>query len=512
MADRARSTTAARRPNIVFVLTDDHAAHAISAYGSVVNETPRIDEIAANGWRFDNCFVTNSLCTPSRAAILTGTYSHVNGVYSLFTPFEASQPTFLSLLKEAGYRTAMIGKWHMGHGEGHDPDNVDHWEVLPGQGDYWDPLFINPEGRRRIEGYATDIITDLAIEWVERADQDSEDDRPWCVLVWHKAPHRAWQPKPEHRALYEQPRPLPRTFWDDYETRTASVRRTTMRVADHLNRHDLKDDPPDGLSYEEAAVWKYQRYMRDYLACVHSVDENVGRLIDWLRDRGEFADTMFIYSSDQGFFLGDHGWFDKRLMFEESLRMPFLVSYPNAIEAGGVHDGIVSNVDMAQTILDAAGVEHHDRMQGRSFWPDLRGTPDAAPAGTGLYYRYWENEDFIHRAPAHYGFRTTRYKLIYYYNESFGLPFTGPFSYPPEWELYDLDADPDEIHNVADDPAYAEIRAELTALMWREQSRLGDAPHRSQAVPPGCEDVEVHPTPRVPRYQWLNPGPMNGGN
>ena len=499
-----------RRPNIVFVLTDDHAAHAISAYGSVVNETPRIDEIAEHGWRFDNCFVTNSLCTPSRAAILTGTYSHVNGVYSLFTPFEASQPTFLSLLKEAGYRTAMIGKWHMGHGDGHDPENVDHWEVLPGQGDYWDPMFINAEGRHRIEGYATDIITDLATEWVESLDDDDGDDRPWCVLVWHKAPHRAWEPKPEHRELYEEPRPLPRTFWDDYETRTSSVRRTTMRVADHLNLEDLKEDPPEGLSYEEEAVWKYQRYMRDYLACVHSVDENVGRLIDWLRDRGDFDDTMLIYSSDQGFFLGDHGWFDKRLMFEESLRMPFLVSYPTGIDAGEVHDGIVSNVDMAQTILDAAGVAHHGRMQGRSFWPDLQRDPDAPAAAEGVYYRYWENEDFIHRAPAHYGYRTDRYKLIYYYNDSFGLPFTGPFKYPPEWELYDLDTDPDELRNVAGDPAYADIQAELTAAMWREQSRLGDAPHRTQPVPPGCEDVEVHPTPRLPRYQWLNPGPMNG--
>lgn len=495
----------ARRPNIVFVLTDDHAAHSIGCYGSVVNETPRIDEIAANGWRFDNCFVTNSLCTPSRASILTGAYSHVNGVYSLFTPIDASQPTFLSLLRDAGYRTAMIGKWHMGHGEGHDPEGVDHWEVLPGQGEYWNPEFINADGRRRIEGYATDIITDLSIDWVESL----EGDDPWCVLVWHKAPHRSWEPKPEHQALYEEPRPVPTTFWDDYSTRSASVRRAAMRVADHMTVDDLKEDPPAGMSYEETALWKYQRYMRDYLACVHSVDENVGRLTDWLRERGDYDDTMMIYSSDQGFFLGDHGWFDKRFMFEESLRMPFVLSYPERVSAGKSFDGIVSNVDMAQTILDAAGVEPSERMQGRSFWPDLVGDQTEDPV-EGVYYRYWENDDFIHNAPAHYGYRTSRYKLVYYYNDGYFLPFTGFFRYPPEWELYDLEVDPDEVNNVYDDPAYAEVREELTATMWREQSRLGDAPHRSQPVPPGCEDVEVASMPELPRYAWIDMGGMLG--
>lgn len=498
---------AQRRPNIVFILTDDHGAHATGCYGSVVNRTPRIDEIADHGYRFDNCFVTNSLCTPSRASILTGAYSHVNGVYSLFTPIEASQPTFISLLRDAGYRTAMVGKWHMGHGPGHDPENFDYWDVLPGQGDYWNPTFIDPDGRRRVEGYATDIITDLALDWVEGL----EGDDPWCVLVWHKAPHRSWEPKPEHRELYEDPRPVPETFWDDYETRSASVRRTAMRVADHMTTVDLKENPPAGLSYEEAAIWKYQRYMRDYLACVHSVDENVGRIIDWLRDRDDFDDTMMIYTSDQGFFLGDHGWFDKRLMFEESLRMPLVLSYPRRVEAGQVFDGMVTNVDMAQTILDAAGVTHHERMQGRSFWPDLADThPDdpAAPPVAGIYYRYWENDDVIHKAPAHYGYRTERYKLIYYYNDGFGLPFTGFYAYPPEWELYDLKKDPQEIQNVFDDPAYADIRGELQAAMWREQARLGDAPHRSQPVPAGCEDVTVATMPRLPRYRWLDPGAM----
>jgi len=494
-----------KRPNIVFVLTDDHAAHSIGCYGSVVTETPRIDEIATNGWRLDNCFVTNSLCTPSRAAILTGAYSHVNGVYSLYTPIDASQTTFLSLLRNAGYRTAMIGKWHMGHGEGHDPEGVDHWEVLPGQGDYWNPEFINANGRRRIDGYATDIVTDLSIEWVESL----EGDDPWAIMIWHKAPHRSWEPKPEHRALYEDPRPVPTTFWDDYSTRSASVRRAAMRVADDLSIDDLKENPPAGLTYDEQALWKYQRYMRDYLACVHSVDENVGRVTDWLRDCGQYDDTMMIYSSDQGFFLGDHGWFDKRFMFEESLRMPLLISYPNKVTAGGSFGGMVTNVDIAQTILDAAGVDAGERMQGRSFWSDLMGEQTEAPV-QGIYYRYWENDDVIHDAPAHYGYRTDKYKLIYYYNDGFGLPFTGFFTYPPEWELYDLTVDPDEVRNVYDDPAYADIRESLCAAMWREQSRLGDAPHRSQPVPAGCEQVPVAEPPDLPQFAWLNPGAMHG--
>ena len=341
----------------------------------MVNETPRNDEIAAAGWRFDNCFVTNSLCTPSRAPILTGAYSHVNGVYSLFTPIDAAQATFISLLHEAGYRTAMVGKWHMGHGVGHDPEGFDYWDVVPGQGDYWNPQFISAEGRRTVEGDATDIITDLSIDWVESL----EGDDPWCVLVWHRAPHRSWEPKHEHREMFEGDTPVPDSFWDDYSTRSASVRRAAMRVADHMTSPDLKDDPPAGLGYEEQAIWKYQRYMRDYLACVQSVDENVGRLIDWLRDRGDFDDTLLMYSSDQGFFLGDHGWFDKRLMFEESLRMPFVLSYPAKVAAGRTFDGIVTNVDMAQTILDAAGVGHDEAKQGRSFWPDLVGEQDQPP-------------------------------------------------------------------------------------------------------------------------------------
>lgn len=472
--------TATRRPNIVMILTDDHASHAIGAYGSVVNKTPHIDEIAQLGWKLDNCFATNSLCSPSRASILTGTYSHINGVSTLVTPIDASQPTFVSQLKEAGYRTAIVGKWHMGDGIGANPENFDYWDVLIEQGEYFEPRFLNPDGLRTVPGYATDVITDLSLKWVD----ELEGDDPWCVLIYHKAPHRPWEPDEKHAGMYSDPIPVPATFTDDYATRTASARRAAMRIAENLNEDDLKQTPPEGLAYDELALWKYQRFMEDYLACVASVDDNVGRVTGWLKERGDFDDTLLMYTSDQGFFLGDHGWFDKRFMYEESLRMPFVLSYPAQLPAGKTYEGIVTNVDLAQTILDAAGVEHHPRMQGRSLWPDLTGEPGVEPA-EGMYYRYWENDDVFHRAPAHYGYRTDRYKLIFFYNDGMGVPGTGPFSYPSEWEMYDLETDPDELVNVYGTPEYAEIEADMKVKMWRAQATLQDEPHASQPKPVG---------------------------
>jgi arylsulfatase A-like enzyme len=466
------------RPNIAMILTDDHAAHAIGAYGSVVNATPRIDEIARLGWRFDNCFATNSLCSPSRASILTGTYSHVNGVTTLVTPIDASQPTFVSQLQAAGYRTAMVGKWHMGDGDGHDPQHFDYWDVLIEQGEYVDPTLLSENGLRTVPGYATDVITDLALDWVDSLDGDD----PWCVLIYHKAPYRPWIPNPVHAQLYREPIPLPATFGDDYATRTSSARRAAMRIAEHLTLEDLNVAPPEGLAYEQETLWKYQRFMEDYLRCVASVDDNVGRVADRLRERGEFAGTLLMYASDQGFFLGDHGWFDKRFMDEQSLRMPLLLSYPARLPGGRVFGDIVTNVDWAQTVLDAAGVAPHPRVQGRSFWPDLLDVP-AAPMAEGMYYRYWEHDDVFHKAPAHYGYRTARYKLIYFYNDGLGIPGCGTFTYPPEWELYDLEAGPAELRNVYHDPGYAEVREQLKAAMWREQARLLDKPHPSQPRP-----------------------------
>lgn len=473
-----------RRPNVVLVLTDDHAAHAISAYGSVVNRTPRIDEIGELGWRFESCFATNSLCSPSRASILTGTYSHVNGVTTLVTPIDASQPTFVSQLRAAGYRTAIFGKWHMGEGPGHDPEGFEEWQVFLDQGEYIDPQLLSADGVRVVPGYATEIITDLALDWVDSLPGDD----PWCVLVWHKAPHRPWIPdpaRPSSRAAGSVP--LPVTFDDDYATRTSSARRAAMRIAEHLTAEDLKVDPPAGLSYDELAQWKYQRFMADYLACVESVDDSVGRITDRLRERGDLDDTLLLYASDQGFFLGDHGWFDKRFMYEESLRMPLLLSYPRRLPGGRVFDGIVTNVDWARTILEACEVEPHPRMQGRSFWPDLLGEP-AQPPAEGMYYRYWEHDDVFHKAPAHYGYRTERYKLVYFYNDGLGLPGTGEWTYPAEWELYDLLEDPHELRNVAEDPAYREVRARLEAKMWQAQACVGDAPHPGQPRPALLEE------------------------
>lgn len=468
------------RPNIVMILTDDHASHAISSYGSVINRTPRIDEIAQNGWLLENCFATNALCSPSRASILTGTYSHVNGVKTLLTHIDASQPTFISQLREAGYRTGIVGKWHMGDGEGHDPENFDYWDVLLDQGEYHNPRFLSKDGVRVVEGYATDVITDLSTAWVESL----EGDAPWCLLVYHKAPHRPWEPDAKHAGMYSEPIPVPATFFDDHEGRSASTKRATMRIAEFLATEDLKQEVPTGLTYEEMALWKYQRYLEDYLACVASVDDNVGRLTDWLRGRGEYDDTLMMYSSDQGFFLGDHGWFDKRFMYEEALRMPLLLSYPRALSGGNLHSGIVTNVDFAQTILDAAGVEHHPRMQGRSFWGDMTGI-DAKPPAQGMYYRYWENDDVNHRAPAHYGYRDERYKIIYFYNDGLGVPGSGRFNYPPEWELYDLETDPDEMVNVIEHAEYRDIRTRMTVALWQAQAAVGDTPHPGQPHPHG---------------------------
>lgn len=475
------SDNASPRPNIVMILTDDHGSQSISTYGSRINTTPRIDEIANSGVRFDNCFVTNSLCSPSRASILTGTYSHINGVTTLKTPIDSSQPTFISQLKAAGYKTAIVGKWHMGHGEGHNPEDFDYWDIFTGsggQGEYWNPVMLSADGQRTEEGYATEIVTDLALNWLESV----EEEGPWCILIYHKAPHRSWEPHPRYQDAHKERLELPHTFNDDYATRSASTRRVAMRVADHLSTDDLKEDPPEGLTYDELAAWKYQRFMEDYLACVDSVDESVGQVIDWLKSHELFDNTLTMYGSDQGFFLGDHGWFDKRLMYEESLRMPLVLSYPSKVKGGQEFDGLISNVDWAQSILDAAGVAHHPRMQGRSFWGDITGEPETPPA-TGIYYRYWENDDLIHKAPAHYGYRTERYKLIYFYNDGLGLPGTSIFSFPPEWELYDLKRDPDELTNVYDDPEYADIREDLKREMWVEQRRLEDTPHPSQTPP-----------------------------
>lgn len=460
-----------RPPNIVLVVADDHAAHAIGAYGSVVNATPQLDRLAGEGMRFDACFCTNSICSPSRATMLTGTYNHVNGVRTLSSEFDARQPTFVSVLHDAGYQTAVFGKWHLGHGGIHDPRGFDAWEVLPDQGDYHDPTFLQPNGTSRVRaGYVTDIITDLSLGWLRARDPD----RPFCLLVHHKAPHRSWEYDDRHALLYaDRDLPVPATYDDDYSHRSTAARVARMRVRDDLTEADLKQPVPPGLTPDEEAYWKYQRYMRDYLRCVASIDDNVGRLLDALDADGLTADTLVAYTSDQGFFLGDHGWFDKRFMYEESLRMPLLVRYPPEVVAGSATGAMALNVDFARTFLDYAGLAAPARFQGRSLRPLLRGE-HPGDWRTSMYYRYWEHDDGVHHVWAHYGIRTQRWKLVRYYADGLGLLGTSDRRMPPEWELFDLQEDPRELHSRHDDPDHADTFARLRAELEALQREVGD--------------------------------------
>ena len=434
------------RPNILLIMTDDHAAHAMSCYGSRINRTPHLDRIAREGMRFSNCFVTNSICTPSRAAILTGKYAHKNGV-SVFNRFDGSQATFPKLLQQAGYQTAVIGKWHLFS----DPTGFDYWNILPGQGLYHDPEMIEMGQKKKHKGYATDVITDLSLDWLKRRDAK----KPFCLLYHHKAPHREWSPDTEHAQLYENDdRPVPENFFDDYTGRSPAAAEATMRIGRDMTKRDLKHTPPPGLSDRERALWNYQRYIKDYLRCVASVDDNVGRVLEFLDREGLAKNTVVIYTSDQGFFLGEHGWYDKRFMYEESLRMPLLVRYPPSIKPGAVNDKMVLNVDFAPTLLELAGIAPPAEMQGRSFKSLLEGQSAPADWRTSMYYRYYHYPAH-HRVQPHYGVRTERHKLIYFPLTKF-------------WELYDLESDPREMHNAYADAKYADVvrrlKDELTRL------------------------------------------------
>ncbi len=457
------------RPNIVFVLTDDHAAHALSCYGSAVTTTPQLDRLAAGGLRFTNAFCTNALCTPSRASILTGAYSHRNGVYTLDDNLDNRQTTFPRLLQQAGYQTAIVGKWHLGHGERHDPAGFDYWNVLPDQGEYVDPELIELGTRTRRTGYVTDLVTDIALDWLDRRDPD----RPFLLMLHHKAPHSPWVPAQRHRDLFtDRPVPVPSTYDDDHAGRAEAARVAKIRVDTHLSADELKQPVPAGLTWPEERLWKYQRFIADYLRCVAAVDESVGRVIDRLDDAGLADDTIVVYTSDQGFFLGDHGWFDKRFMYEESLRMPLLVRYPRALPAGETRDAMVLNIDFAPTLLDYAGVVPPPGLQGRSIRPvcergDVDGWRDA------FYYRYWEHLSAI-SVCAHYGVRTGRYKLIHYYGEGLGTTGSSDVSMRPAWELFDLQDDPLELANVYADPRYDDVRTDLTRLLYELKAEVGD--------------------------------------
>lgn len=454
------SPTGPQRPNILYIMADDHAAHAISAYGSKVNQTPQIDRLAKEGMRLTHCFVTNSICTPSRACILTGKYSHINGV-PVFNRFDGNQPTLAKHLQAAGYHTGMIGKWHLGS----DPTGFDYWNILPGQGHYHNPVFIEMGQRVKHPGYVTDLITDFSLSFLEKRPKD----RPFFLMCHHKAPHRSWEPDEKHARQFANVQvPEPETFNDDYATRSDAAREATMRIDRDLKPFDYKRLPPPGLSDVDLKKWKYQRYMRDYLACVASIDDNLGRLLDYLDRTGLAANTIVVYTSDQGFFLGDHNWYDKRFMYEESLRMPLLVRWPGRIKPGSLSADMVLNIDFAPTLLAAAGQPVPDDMQGRSFVPILLGqTPK--DWRTSMYYRYYHYPQH-HRVQPHYGLRTERYKLIY-------------FNKINQWELFDLQADPHELKNLYADPAQAETVKRLKAELYRLKKECKDEDQFGREVP-----------------------------
>ncbi len=494
----AAGAAAGERPNILYIMTDDHAAHALSCYGSRVNKTPNLDRIATQGIRFDRCFATNSICTPSRASIITGKYSHMNGV-PVFNRFDASQPTVQKMLQPSGYYTALVGKWHLGS----DPTGFDYWNILPGQGRYIDPIFYNKEGSEVYPGYATDIITDLTIDVLKQRPKQ----KPFFMMSHHKAPHREWTPDEKHRRQFEG-RDIPEapTLWDDYAGRTDALHEQQQSVLRDLTRLDLKLVPPSNLTGKdrdqwlrtkpteveivvggakktltghELEKWKYERYMQDYLACVQSVDDNVGRLLDWLDSEGLSRDTVVIYTSDQGFFLGDHGLYDKRFMYEPSLRMPFIVRWPARIKPGGSTGAIAINCDFAPTFLDLAGVRVPGDMQGRSLVPLLRGRRPR-DWRTAMYYRYYHDPG-DHNTRAHYGIRTETHKLIYFWKKD-------------QWECYDLIADPEEMHNIYTDPSAQKLVARLKEQLYRLKKELKDDDQYADKQP--SDSSYVQPPPR----------------
>ncbi len=478
------------RPNILFIFSDDHAQNAISCYGSKVNETPNIDRLARAGARFTNSFVTNSICTPSRATLLTGQYSHLNGV-PVFNRFDGQRDNVAKRLQAGGYHTGVIGKWHLGS----DPTGFDRWIVLPGQGQYWDPTFLVRGRKLTIQGHCTAVTTDLGIEWLKTRPRD----KPFFLMLHHKAPHRAWEPDEENKALFkDRVIPEPDTLWDDYATRPAALPENQQTVARDLTRRDLKLEPPadlkgparnrwlgekpmeleitaaDGsskkLSGKQLVRWKYQRYMQDYLACVQGVDDGIGKVLDYLDSAGLAENTVVFYSADNGWYLGDLGLYDKRFMYEPGLRVPLIARGPG-IQPGSTPELFAANIDLAPTFLDLAGLPVPDSMQGRSLVPLLRGqTPADWP--TSVYYRYYHDPGH-HNTAAHFGVRTATHKLIYYWKKD-------------AYEMFDLAADPTEQHNLlfsADEAArpevahrFAELKKELARLQeqYKDDGRFAD--------------------------------------
>jgi len=498
-----------QRPNIIYIMSDDHAYQAISAYGTGLYNTPNIDRIANEGAIFTRATVTNSICAPSRAVMLTGKHSFMNGKVDNIHPFDWDQPNFPKLMQANGYQTAMIGKIHL---DG-IPQGFDYSMVLPGQGHYFNPDFLIGGERVRKEGYVTDIITDATIDWLRN---QRDPDRPFCVLYHHKAPHREWEPAERHfREYTNKAFPEPDNLFDDYEGRGTAARSAEMNILEHMNwagdsklfpetmeelgiqppvtnpanatpdvaslqknlarytgeqkaawletytkvNEDFKKQYPT-MTREDLMRWRYQRYMQDYLGTIAAIDEGLGKLLDFLEEAGLTENTIVVYTSDQGFFLGEHGWFDKRFMYEESFRTPLLIRYPKEIKPGKKIDKLVQNLDFAPTFLDYAGIEIPEAMQGKSFRRLLNGKSDQWR--DAVYYTYYEYPS-THMVKRHYGVSTDRYKLMHFYYDI------------DEWEMYDLQTDPMEMTNIYDDPVYAEVREMLHRRLQELREHYGDS-------------------------------------
>lgn len=457
----------AARPNILWLFSDDHAYQAIGAYGGRLGDldlTPNIDRIADQGMRFDRAYVGNSICAPARATVLTGKHSHLNGKFDNHTAFDHNQQQFQKILQKNGYQTAMVGKIHLkGKMQG-----FDYWEVLPGQGRYWNPEFITESGKTVYKGeHSTDVITRNAIDWLEHK---RDKDKPFMAMVHYKAPHRHWLPTKRWKERFkEKVFPEPATLFDDYTGRGYAAHKQDMTILHTMSMNkDVKSDQPERQA-ELAKIdpndpraltkLKYQWYMRDYLACIAGVDENIGKLLDYLEASGLAENTIVMYSADQGFYLGEHGWFDKRFMYEESYRAPLVVKWPGVTTAGSVNKDLVQNIDYAETFLDIAGVTAPDDMQGQSIVPLLKGaTPD--DWRKSLYYHYYEFPAYWHAVRRHEGVSTDRYKLIRFYGND--VPNS------EEWEFYDLEVDPNELTSVYGQESYASevgaLKAELLRL------------------------------------------------
>lgn len=480
------------QPNIIFIMTDDHSYQTLSAYDTRYIHTPNLDRIAREGVLFRNSFVTNSICGPSRAVMITGKFSHKNGFKSNGDHFDGSQATLPKYLQKAGYQTAIIGKWHLKS----QPTGFHHSDVLIGQGNYYNPVFVNGQDTVLNDGYVTNIITDKALHWLDQRPQD----QPFCLLVHHKATHRIWKPDTSLLHTFQDEQfEVPETFFDTYENRIAAQEQKMSIIEDMDLVYDLKildkagrlqtqyrkhyenminrlnpeqraawdayynpiieafeANPPTG---KELALWKYQRYMEDYLKCVRSVDDNVGRILDYLDEQGLTDNTLVVYTSDQGFYMGEHGWFDKRFMYEESMRTPLLMRFPKNIKTVKTVDGLVQNIDYAPTFLDLAGLDIPEDMDGQSLLPLVK--EEVNEWREGLYYHYYEYPG-AHSVKRHYGIRTDRYKLIHFYNDI------------DTWELYDLETDPNEMNNLYGQSGMESITQKLKTALKKLQMQYDD--------------------------------------